>query len=231
MTAPQQRIIGLDILRTLAIVCVVCGHFFTVNTPFNDTPYAGTSMMLQGFLKTVFGSMGVPLFLMLSGYLCCTKKFSLTYYKGIARVLIAYLIISLITWCVLSPSHSLSELVWGVLGFKTIGYAWYIEMYIGLFLLIPFINMIVEKVHESNNRQMLWVLIATMLLLTAIPTMVSRGGHVIVSRYWEMNFPVTFYLVGAYIRLYQPRLSWKWWPAVFVIPAINLISSELMGGG
>lgn len=59
-------------------------------------------------------------------------------------------------------------------------------MYLGLFLIMPFVNMVVAKVYESQNKQMMWALILTSLLLTCIPTMVSRQGHIIVSRYWEM---------------------------------------------
>jgi len=74
MATMKARAIGLDLIRTIAIVSVVCGHFFSVNTPFNDVPFEGWSMILQGLLKSIFCNLGVPLFLMLSGYLCCKKN-------------------------------------------------------------------------------------------------------------------------------------------------------------
>lgn len=77
MVVTKERDIGLDIIRSVAILCVVCGHFFSVNTPFNDVPLVGISMIFQGFLKSIFCNLGVPFFLMLSGYLCCKKEFSL----------------------------------------------------------------------------------------------------------------------------------------------------------
>ncbi len=42
----KTREIGPDVIRTLAIVCVVCGHFFSVNTPYNQTEFVGGSMLL-----------------------------------------------------------------------------------------------------------------------------------------------------------------------------------------
>lgn len=57
----KQREIGPDIIRTLAIVCVVCGHFFTVNTPYNQLLFEGGGMLLQGCLKAFFCNLGVPL--------------------------------------------------------------------------------------------------------------------------------------------------------------------------
>lgn len=230
MVVTKERDIGLDIIRSVAILCVVYGHFFSVNTPFNDVPLVGISMIFQGFLKSIFCNLGVPFFLMLSGYLCCKKEFSLGYYKGLKRILVPYLVISLITWGVLSSDYSLVELLKGVFGFKIIGYAWYIEMYLGLFLLMPFVNIVIRVVYESNDKYLLWALIATSILLTSLPTIVSRQGNVFLSRYWEMNFPITFYLIGAYIKIFQPQLSWKYLlPAIFIL-SFDLIISVLFGG-
>ena len=50
----KEREIGPDVIRTLAIVCVVCGHFFSVNTPYNQVSQAGELMLLQGCLKAFF---------------------------------------------------------------------------------------------------------------------------------------------------------------------------------
>lgn len=229
MATKKEHVIGLDLIRTIAIVSVICGHFFSVNTPFNDVPFEGWSMIIQGLLKSIFCNIGVPLFLMLSGYLCCKKEFSTRYYKGLIRIFISYLIISFITWGILSQGHSLSELFWGVLGFKTIGYAWYLEMYIGLFLLIPFLNIVIKKVYDAGDKRMLYALSLTAMILTALPTMVSREGHIVLSRYWEMNFPVTFYLLGAYIRMYQPRLPWKYISIAIFILCMNPIICVIIG--
>lgn len=105
----KQREIGPDIIRTLAIVCVVCGHFFTVNTPYNQVLFEGGGMLLQGCLKAFFCNLGVPLFLMLTGYFNCQKEFSAKYYKNIKRVLLPYVVISILTWIVLSANHSIKE--------------------------------------------------------------------------------------------------------------------------
>lgn len=145
------------------------------------------------------------------------------------RILISYLIISIITWGILSPEHSLSELFWGILGFKTIGYAWYLEMYIGLFLLIPFLNIVIKKVYDAGNKRMIYAVSLTAMILTALHTMVSREGHIVLSRYWEMNFPVTFYLLGAYIRMYQLRLPWKYISIAIFILCINPIICVIIG--
>ena len=81
----QSRIIGLDLLRSCAILFVIAGHFFALNTPFKSTIFEGFSMFLQALIFPLFLT-GVPLFLMLTGYLNTNKTVSKQYYKGCIRV-------------------------------------------------------------------------------------------------------------------------------------------------
>ncbi len=88
-----------------------------------------------------------------------------------------------------------------------IGYAWYVEMSIGLFLLIPFVNIALKEVFSRG-----WTdyLLATSLLITAIPPLVNRNGITLVPGFWMMTFPLTFYIIGATIRHYEPHLRKRW---------------------
>ena len=59
-------------------------------------PFTGISMFLQGMMIPVF-TVGVPLFMMLTGYLNIHKTPTKKYYKGMIRVLVAYLFFSVVT--------------------------------------------------------------------------------------------------------------------------------------
>ena len=134
----QNRIIGLDLVRSCAILFVIAGHFFVLNTPFKNTDFGGFSMFLQAMSIPLFMT-GVPLFLLLTGYLNANKTVSKRYYKGCIRVLASYFLFSLLT--ILFRKYYLQEdLTWAkwilkIFDFSAIPYAWYIEMWIGLFLL------------------------------------------------------------------------------------------------
>lgn len=205
-SSQKQRLIGPDIIRIVAILCVIAGHFYTVNTPYNQASFEGTSMFAQGWLKSMASCIGVPFFIMLTGFLNTRKALSKDYYKGIKRVLVPYLIISVVTWAVLSVDHSVKELVLGILGFKAVGYAWYVEMYIGLFLLIPFLNMVLRQVFDNGQTK---YLLLTALFMTALPPLLNRGDTHLVPGFWMMTFPITFYVIAAAIREYKPHLKRK----------------------
>lgn len=92
----KLRILGLDIIRSLAILFVIAGHFFVLHTPFRSTNFEGLSLFLQAGIIPLFQT-GVPLFIMLTGYLNTNKVSEKKYYRGIWKVLIAYVFFSILT--------------------------------------------------------------------------------------------------------------------------------------
>lgn len=162
----QTRIIGLDLIRSFAILFVIAGHFFVLNTPFRSTTFDGISMFIQALFNPLFQT-GVPLFLLLTGYLNTNKTVSKRYYKGCIRVLVAYLFFSIIT--ILFRKYYLHEdlswLKWilKIFDFSAIPYAWYIEMWIGLFLLTPFLNMMYKAIPTQRQKQILILTLYVMI--------------------------------------------------------------------
>lgn len=202
----KQRSAGLDIARCLAILFVIAGHFF-INTPAHDAIFQGPSMFLQGMGRTLFQA-NVPLFLILTGYLNLNKTISRKYYTGLIAVILSYVFISVIT--ILFREHYVGEhystIQWilKITGFSAISYAWYIEMWIGLFLLTPFLNILWKNIETRRHKH---ILILTMYLLCALPDLFNRYGVHLVPGYWKVIYPCAFYFIGAYIREYRPEWS------------------------
>lgn len=194
---------------------MIAGHFF-INTPAHSAIFEGPSMFLQGMGRTLF-LINVPLFLLLTGYLNLNKKISRRYYKGMIAVLISYVFISLVTiaYCEFSGTAHLSPIKWllKITDFSAIAYAWYIEMWIGLFLLTPFLNILWKNIETRRHKR---ILIATLYFLCAFPDFFNRYGVHLVPGYWEVIYPCAFYFIGAYIREYQPAIG-MWKLLVFII--------------
>ena len=163
-------------------------------------------MFIQGMGRTLF-CINVPLFLILTGYLNLWKKISKKYDKGCVPVLLSYLVISLVTIAVretITDTH-LSPISWilQITDFSAIPYAWYIEMWIGLFLLTPFLNILWKNIETRRHKH---ILILTLYLLCALPDFFNRYGVSLVPGYWEAIYPCAFYFMGAYIREFHPRI-------------------------
>ena len=93
-----------------------------------------------------------------------------------------------------------------ILDFSADSYSWYIEMYIGLFPLIPFLNILWTNLKIREKK----IFIFSLLFLTAVPSLLNcwnllGESHLIsvnpiVPDYWEILYPFTYYYLGAYMR-------------------------------
>ena len=114
-------------------------------------------MLILATLRTSF-MVCVPLFLLLTGYLVSAKKIPLEignlkkYYKKIIPVFLSYAIGMTVIFAIYrlrgDRSYNLQKLVFGILGYKE--YSWYVNMYIGLFLLSPFLTNIWASIGDKK---------------------------------------------------------------------------------
>lgn len=207
MEKVKKRILKLDFIRILALFFVVSVHFL-LNSEFYITPVDGVRMYVMIMVRSVFISC-VPLFMMLTGYLQNRKKLSKEYYKGIIKVLITYLMIAIVYALFkkfyMHQEMSLFIFLQNVFGYMGTDYAWYLEMYLGLFLLIPFLNMVIE----NENQKQFHVLLYTLVILVGIPSIVNITRYKIFPAWWTSIYPILYYYLGAYLSRYELKVSGK----------------------
>lgn len=217
----SKRNIGLDLTRILAFLSVVGVHFF-LNTDFYKVPLRGKRMVLMAGIRTGF-MVCVPLFLLLTGYLLSAKEVPMEaaslkkYYKKIIPILLTYAFAMALVFGISSlkvdETYTFNKLIFGILGYKE--YSWYVNMYVGLFLLSPFLINIWTSIGDKRTHQ---VLIGIFCFLTIGPTVFNvydlSSFKAIFSAYdsnkinhllpgwWYNIFPITYFFFGAYLREY-----------------------------
>ena len=206
-----KRVFGLDLIRSLAVILVVFVHAFA-NSYFHTYKINGINSYILLCLRNLC-LICVPLFILLTGYLKYNKKLNKDHYKSLKKILIAYLLISIITviFDITYQHHSFdfNKHILGILNFTTISYAWYIEMYIGLFLLIPFLNLIYHNLKTKKHKQ---ILIITILFLSSLPYTLYNLKLLntridVLPMYWKEIYIICYYYIGMYIREYQPKFN------------------------
>ncbi len=243
----ERRDTALDITRIVAVFTVLSVHFFLHNGFYSETvnEQLGPQMYIMVMMRTLFG-VCVPMFMILTGYLMSKKELSAGYYKGIRKTLVLFVLATIA--CILFKavhnnsvayeafySFDLKTLFTAVkdsgdlefkkfllqtLDFTGANYSWYIEMYIGLFLIAPFLNLAFNKLKSKRQQQ---VLVATFIFLTMIPTVFNIFNfdtatwwttptendtyQKLVPAWWMGVYPVTYYFIGAYIRKHGVKLK------------------------
>lgn len=220
----SKRNSTLDIVRIASVLLVMMVHFF-LYTGFYSEPMVGSKMFLMCFMRTFFSAC-VPMFLLLSGYLMSKKTISKKYFFGISKTLITYVMAGIA--CIiykasyLKQTYTTKSAILSFFDFSAANYAWYIEMYIGLFFLIPFLNLIYNNLQTKKQKQLLVVI---MVCLTAVPTLFNVYNlntpswwlspsssdifNAILPDWWIGFYPVTFFFTGAYLKEYGLQLKTK----------------------
>lgn len=228
----QNRNASMDIIRIVAAFTVLSVHFFLHNG-FYSQIVEGVPMYIMVLMRTLF-SVCVPLFMILTGYLMSHKTLSRKYYSGISKTLIVFVLATLA--CMIfktvhdNEPFSLKSFILGTLDFTGANYSWYIEMYIGLFLLVPFLNLAYNKLKNKRQKQ---VLVLTLVFLTIIPTLFnifnfdnpawwsdpksSDTFAKLVPSWWMGFYPIAYYFTGCYIREYGIRLKTRSMLVLFLL--------------
>lgn len=200
----KDRNINLDFLRAYALFLVVLAHNVF---EMEDIITWGDKLML---LFHMMGMSTIALWLILSGYLCNRRPLGAKHYLSYTHIFVQYMLCSII--CVVfnvvylgaeaSPGAALKS----ILDFSASKYAWYVVLYNGLFLLMPFLNIIYHGLKTQKQKQFL---LLTMIVLTILPSFANLYFH-IYEQWWYRLYPLTYYFVGAYLSEYMPKVKpWK----------------------
>lgn len=226
------RNLSLDIVRCAAIVCVVAGHFFSINTKFRTVPFEGEpSLFLQGMANMFFG-IGVPLFMLLTGYLNARHdEYSWHYIVRMKKVLFSYVFFSVLTILFrryyLCESLSIIDWIKKILDFSAIPYGWYIEMWIGLYLLTPLLN----KAYSGVRSQTEWVL-GVLFFLSSVPYFTNRYGLYLMPAFWKNLYPILYFFIGRTLRDKVPGIKNGWlFLVIFAVCLINPLVSLIFARG
>ena len=240
----KTRSPALDLIRIFALFCVVSLHFF-LYSGYYETTILGGSLYLATLARSFF-MICVPLFLLLTGYLMRHKKATKAYYAKLIRIIGEYVLASMFCMVSLAVYHGEGLIdtikvfllqIPGIFSFEAAIYSWYVEMYIGLFLLIPYLNILYNGLDTKRAKQ---GLIFTMLLLSGIPEVLNSaiftlpwtmwyndpsGVLTLFPNWWTNLYPVTFYFIGAYLSEYSLPLSKK--KAHLLLAISNLLTGTV----
>lgn len=210
----KERENGLDIIKALATLFVVCTHFY-LSCGYYQVPIISKKMLIMTFVRWGFMT-AVPLFLMCTGYLKTGKKLNKAHYMSLVPILFSYFILCSIRMIaenrVYGQIHSLQSAVKALLSYQS---AWYVGMYIGLMLICPFLNKLWDALTEKEHKILI-------ISLIAVTMMYPLTGYVFPS-YFQYIYPITYYFAGAFIKTYRPVVN-------KLILIICFVSATLVNG-
>ena len=195
---------NIELLRIISMLGIISLHYF--NSDFGGV---GDTLSFPG-VRWIFAyaiiSMSIPLvncFVLITGYFM-GKQRELSIGKICELLLITafYGIVSYFIACLKGlTDFSAKGLIFAIIPFLE-GKRWFVETYLILLLVAPFINIIVAQC----EKRALIILIIIQISLFSIWYSIGYSAPVLDDGYGIINF-ITLYLIGAYIRKYGGDLK------------------------
>lgn len=201
----QNRVKWIDFVRATAISMVVLCHVTEYVYQFSAEALQniGVVRATSGLASFTIGRLGVPLFLMISGYLLLNRTYDETdclrfWRKNVLRLFLCtecwFLIYDVYLVLTGVESFSVINILEDLLFLQPVnmGFTWYLPMILGMYILLPFVANALHSMKPS-------------LLI----------------------FPVLIYIVYSFVNVYLNRVS----QLFFTVPLTNVPFSLGFSGG
>lgn len=205
----SERNYGLDILKIISIISVILLHY-------NNGTMGGTLKYVEkesiNFYITYFFEsctiIACNLFVMISGYyLCNSSKIKIRKVFDIIGLLVFYgviiYIVSLLKGLTIFDKESFKTML------RTITARWFIDTYILLYILHPFIN---KVIYNITKKEFEWLIIICVFFFSIWSSILKPSNVINVNQfikdsgYGIINF-IMIYFIGAYIRIHRNSLN------------------------
>ena len=192
----KGRIVGVDVCKATGAIFVIIIHLY-VEMGFYTRSMSEKVILPLSFFFTVLLSC-VPLFITMTGFLMRNKKPCVAHYIGWFKYYFLYVVIELIIqlcyYC-----FGAEVTLYSVLKSISLFNNGYMSMFVGLYLLIPFLN----KIWDGLVLRAKGGLIGVLVLLSIVPSVTGE----LFTKYWIALGALCYYFTGALFRDYDIHIN------------------------
>lgn len=185
-----KRLSNFELLRIIAIVMITF-HHIALNTEILNID--GINSFIGNFL-VIGGKIGVNIFVLISGYFLCEKEIKISkVLKLCAKIFFYSIVLVLVSILIFGDDIGIFELFTYFLPviFKK---WWFVTAFIGMYILAPFINLIIKNMNCKLHKILVIVL---SIILTIIPTFTNMEPF-----YSDLVWFIYLYFISSYIKKY-----------------------------
>ena len=198
-TIKKQRDAHLDLLRIFSMLLIVFLHSIDHSGVLENAANCGTSMFFYVRFTYALCQVCVNIYIMLSGYYMVKSTFRLHKLVILWMEAAFYaFVLKLIFMLTGQDDFSIVSLVSCLLPITT-GRYWFLTIYVGMYLISPFLNILVgamnKQQHSLLNLTLFGICSVWVSIHPAFAGMNSGGG-------WGLMWFIVLYLCAAWFRLY-----------------------------
>lgn len=218
---------NMDLLRIVSMLLIVFLHSIDHSGVLENAEHCSAGMYFYVRFTYALCQVCVNIYVMLSGYFLVTSQFRLKKLVTLWIEAVFYaFVLRLVFILTGAKPFSLASLISCCFPILT-GRYWFITIYVGLYLIFPFLNILIRAMDRKQHALLNICLFGLFSLWNSIHPSIagmnSGGG-------WGLAWFVVLYLAAAWLRLYYtPDGKFVRWLAVFVIiPALMVFLQCLL---
>lgn len=191
---------SLELLRIISMLGIVLIHYFRHGMNPNDDIITTNRIIYELF--SFIGRFGVICFVMITGYFMVNSKIKIrSLVKLVLEVIFFSMAITIISMAIGIEPFSIKTLIKSCFPIMFRQY-WFISVYVALYILIPFINILV---HSLNKRQHLILISILICIFSIIPMVTGQRWETTTDFYQNIGLFITIYFIAAYVKLYPNK--------------------------
>ena len=191
-TVPERQS-NIELLRIVATIFILVYHY-CIHGAISEI-YVHTMNKIASFFLSTEGQVAVDIFFLITGYFMINSKFKIK--KVIKFSLQVFFYSAIITIFALYQTHQKFE--WNSVKsyFMPITHNiyWFPTCYVGIYLLSPFLNKLINALGKEGCKKFLIFCTITLSIMPMILNMFFLLT--------ELHWGIFFYVLGAYIKLYN----------------------------
>lgn len=200
----KERNSNFELMRIISMLFIILGHSF-----FHGKIVYHVDEGMKLFIYFIYAIIFVHVnsFVLVSGYYQCKSTFKASKAFKLFGVMYFYHVLSILIALIfdLRTFSCKTELLWEFTPFAAFSY-WYINIYLILYFLSPFINKLIRNMSKKNFLS----LIIVMFVFGSILTRFTMQGIFNNSNGYSIFNFILLYLIGAYLREYPLKeISFK----------------------
>ncbi len=213
-----KRNSNIELLRIISMFMIVLSHYVVHGGIDRTTLPIGPNRMLLEY--SILGNIGVIIFILITGYYSVNneKPFKLKRLISLIFQVFFYSALFYLVFVFMGLERfSMGGFVKNFLP-VTFNMYWFVTVYIILYIFIPYINILLNKISREKHLRLVIILL---VLFSIIPTFIPKS-------YWGDNEIVQvfmYYIIGAYLGKYKDNYfsSKKHCYSIMIMAAVSIM--------
>lgn len=195
----SERIVGIEILRIVSMLMVISIHYWGGG---RAVPEFTDDWLPLGLVES-FCAGAVNIYALISGYVMYGKKHSILRIISLWLEVLIISVFGLVAQMIFAfDTVSAKSVVQSFFPFLS-GRHWYFSAYIMLYLLIPFLNTVIENSSAQQANRLILILLSVFSVASTASIIIGDPGIFGLNAGFSVTWLAVLFLIGAYINKFR----------------------------